>query len=308
MENKNTANFNETMQVYINALASAKKSKETQTNYARVLNYFSEYLNEHNITTPQKLDVVKWRQDLYENGVSNNSIRQYLVILHAYFEWANRMGLCEQLVDNTEIPKNNNVDYDLLTMEEIQLLLDTTTPRIKGMSRFSAARCQCIVHLIILSGLRNAELRKLTLEDVDFERNVLIVRHGKGDKYRETPLPNKLKESLNNYLMKRPKNLDSKAPLFGSINKEDGIWEELTSTNLLLMIKRYVKNITGHDNIGTHDLRHAFASYASLNGADTRSISLAMGHSSEMITNKVYISILDKSKAATNLNAIFNSL
>jgi integrase len=46
------------------------------------------------------------------------------------------------------------------------------------------------------AGLRLKELVGLRLKDVDLERGVLTVRAGKGDKDRETLIPNCLKEPL----------------------------------------------------------------------------------------------------------------
>ena len=72
-------------------------------------------------------------------------------------------------------------------------------------------------------------------------------------------------------------------------------------------MKRYVEKHTGHSGIGSHDLRHAYASYASHRGVPTRLLSLSMGHASETTTSKIYISVLDKQRAAMVVNGAFDS-
>src|ERR1039457_4624648 len=50
------------------------------------------------------------------------------------------------------------------------------------------------------TGLRLLELLRLRIQDIDFERNQIVVRGGKGDKDRVTILPDKLKLELQEHL------------------------------------------------------------------------------------------------------------
>ena len=56
------------------------------------------------------------------------------------------------------------------------------------------------LQLLYGTGLRLMELLRLRVKDVDFERNQIMVRGGKGDKDRSTMLPDKLKLELQRHL------------------------------------------------------------------------------------------------------------
>ena len=58
------------------------------------------------------------------------------------------------------------------------------------------------VRIIYGCGLRLAECVNLRVKDIDFERDAVIVRSGKGDKDRETVLPASIKNDLNQHLKK----------------------------------------------------------------------------------------------------------
>lgn len=59
---------------------------------------------------------------------------------------------------------------------------------------------QLVAGLLYGSGLRLMECLRLRVQDVDFGRNQIYVRSGKGDKDRITILPQRLKEPLQNHL------------------------------------------------------------------------------------------------------------
>jgi len=59
---------------------------------------------------------------------------------------------------------------------------------------------QLMARVLYGTGLRLLELLRLRVQDIDFERNQIIVRSGKGDKDRVTVLPDKLKLELQQHL------------------------------------------------------------------------------------------------------------
>ena len=59
---------------------------------------------------------------------------------------------------------------------------------------------QLMGRLLYGTGLRLLELLRLRIKDVDFERNQIVVRGGKGDKDRVTMLPQSLKAELERHL------------------------------------------------------------------------------------------------------------
>ncbi|MFC2033571.1 tyrosine-type recombinase/integrase [Chloroflexota bacterium] len=57
-----------------------------------------------------------------------------------------------------------------------------------------------LVDLAIHTGLRRSELANLKVGDIDLERQVLIVRQGKGSKDRVIPLSKSSCEKLSEYI------------------------------------------------------------------------------------------------------------
>jgi integrase len=53
-----------------------------------------------------------------------------------------------------------------------------------------------MIELMYVSGLRLLERCRLHVKDIDFERQQILVREGKGDKDRAVPLPERLSDRL----------------------------------------------------------------------------------------------------------------
>jgi integrase len=79
----------------------------------------------------------------------------------------------------------------ILTVEEVKKILGC----MQGTDQLMAT-------IIYGAGLRLEECLSLRIKDVDFGRNCLSIRHGKGNKDRETVLPESMVESLKLHLEK----------------------------------------------------------------------------------------------------------
>ena len=73
----------------------------------------------------------------------------------------------------------------VLTKDEVKTIID----HMNGVPRLMAV-------LLYGAGLRLMECCRLRVKDIDFSRNEIVVRGGKGDKDRHTMLPLAIKESL----------------------------------------------------------------------------------------------------------------
>jgi len=78
---------------------------------------------------------------------------------------------------------------EVLTVEQTRRLLE-------GMS----GTPQLVARLLYGTGMRLMEGLRLRVKDVDFDRNLIFVREGKGDKDRVTLLPDSLREPLRRHL------------------------------------------------------------------------------------------------------------
>ena len=205
----------------------------------------------------------------------------------------------------------------VLAIEEVRAVLD----RMRGADRLMAT-------LIYGAGLRLEECLSLKVKDLDFARGCLTIRSGKGNKDRETVLPEKaigpLKEHLGRvrivYDEDRKKKvegvvlpgaLDRKYP--GASEEWGWFWvfpaDRLSIDPLSGVLRRYhiypttlqrsfklavaasgvLKNAT------IHSLRHSFATHLIERGYDIRTIQELLGHS-DVSTTMIYTHVATRNK------------
>jgi site-specific recombinase XerD len=126
-------------------------------------------------------------------------------------------------------------------------------------------RNRALVELVYSAGLRSAEAVGLDLADVDFEQELVHVRHAKGGKERVVPLGEEAAMWLGRYLR------ESRPELAKGAN--DAVFLSARGRRLDTSTLR---RIVPHP----HRLRHAFATHLLDGGADLRTIQELLGHSS----------------------------
>lgn len=296
---------------FLLALSSMGKSERTGKAYSLAFRKFESYIGDDEELTP--LTFVKWRASLADKGIKTNSIRHYMVCLHSLFTWCLKMGILKECpLPSGEIPEEQQRTYDLLTLDEIKKLL-YSDKAFTFLDQKKAIRTKAIVVLLLQSGIRNSELRELRLGDVDFEQNRLTVRHGKGNKKRIAPLPQRAKECIEEYLNSgiRPSWCGADDYLFGTDADESGhstngkVWSPYAITALSVIIRRYTKQMCGH-SVKAHALRHAATSYWVELGVPIRKVQEALGHASIRTTEKVYTHVLNVSGAADDIVKAFD--
>jgi integrase/recombinase XerD len=151
----------------------------------------------------------------------------------------------------------------ILSVEEIERLL----------TELESLKLQAIVVAVYGSGLRISEACRLRVEDIDSQRMLLHVRHGKGDRDRYTLLPKRLLELLRAYWKEaRP----SGPELFpgrraGTVLSRNAVNKAFAKATLRAGIKKRVT---------PHALRHAFATHLLEDGTDLRTLQVLLGHAS----------------------------
>ncbi len=171
------------------------------------------------------------------------------------------------VADQLEPPRRPERLPRYLTEEEMRRLFEA----VSGSPRDSA-----IVHVLGFAGLRVGELCHLALEDVEFERNILHVRSGKGDKDREVVLEDRTRAALDKYLTERTLAGESNPRLFpvGPVTVE--------------RLVRKAAQVAGIPRrVTPHMLRHTLATALLSRGCDIRYIQKLLGHAS-VATTQIY--------------------
>jgi integrase len=127
----------------------------------------------------------------------------YREVLHVLVE---EIGAFERVRRPARLP-------EVLTREEVRRVLAAPAPEY-----------QLPLRLLYGTGVRLMELLRLRIKDVDFGRNQIMVRGGKGQKDRVTVLPASVKEELRAHLEKwRPEHERDVSLGWGGASLPDGV-------------------------------------------------------------------------------------
>jgi len=154
----------------------------------------------------------------------------------------------------------------VLSPDEVARLLNATT---------------CLKHQAALSvaygaGLRVAEVSSLKVSDIDSERMLLRIEHGKGGRYRNAMLSADMLALLRQWwkVGRQQGVMHPKGWLFPGMHASKPI-----STRQLHRIVVEAARAAGIDKrVGPHTLRHSFATHLLEDGVDIRVIQVLLGH------------------------------
>jgi len=198
---------------------------------------------------------------------------------------------------------------EVLTIDEVKAVLNN----LKGTQRLIGC-------LLYGTGMRLTEALKLRVKDIDFERNLIVVRQSKGNKDRVVPLPTFLKSPLQRQL-ERAKTLHDKdlADGFGRTNLPNALSRKYPNANaewrwqyVFPSYKRSVDPMTGKigrwhlyptimqksvsaavkrtkivKKVSCHTFRHSFATHLLESGTDIRTVQVLLGHN-DVKTTMIY--------------------
>ena len=188
-----------------------------------------------------------------------------------------------------------------------------------------------LTSLLYGCGLRLKESLRLRVKDIDFTRNQLWVRHGKGKKDRVLPLPQHVQELLKEHLdnvkklhekdLKRgngdvflpfalevkypkapyewswqyvfPATRLSRDPRSGKIRRH-----HLHDSVLIRHIKTAAKKAQVNKKIAAHSFRHGFATHLLESGADIRTVQELLGHE-DLKTTMRYTHVINRGPSGT---------
>lgn len=149
-------------------------------------------------------------------------------------------------------------------------------------------RDNAILHLFLSCGLRLAELKNLSLDNLDLENNKFSII-GKGNKERTGYINEITRNALDKYLKIREKLNPKSQNLFVS---RYGL--KMSSTGVEKIVKRaYKKAKINYNNYCVHTLRHTCATLLYRNGIDIRTIKELLGHV-QIDTTEIYTHLYDK--------------
>ena len=171
----------------------------------------------------------------------------------------------------------------LPTVEEVERLLETP-----DVATPLGLRDRAILEVLYSSALRNGELRRLRLLDLDLERLQLRLCDSKGRKSRVVPLGEPAAAWVEEYLRSgRSYFLRQRDPgyLFVSLRGNG-----LSVTALTNLVSRYAEAVKLSAKVTPHTLRHCCATHMLARKAGIRHLQELLGHASPE-TTQVYTQV-----------------
>jgi site-specific recombinase XerD len=177
-----------------------------------------------------------------------------------------------RIYDHEDIPS-------ALGPEEVRRVLEVT----RDDSRAVGLRDYAILTLLATYGLRAAEIVRLRLEDIDWRRDVLRVRHAKTGTYSELPLLREPGEAVLRYLQKaRPPS--AYREVFLRIQAPHRPFKDGSILNCVTSARLRAAGIIPNGRKGPHAFRHARAVSLLRSGVSLKIIGDVLGHTSAAAT------------------------
>lgn len=250
-------------------------SKQTIKSYIYNVSKFLEFIEKSGLNLVQG----SVKSYLLSQNVSINTSRlQHASISFFFREILNKPFSLEEI----PIKKKEKKLPKVISKEKIKQMIEIT----------ENLKHKLVIKLLYSSGLRLQELINLKRKDIDFERNVLNVRKGKGNKDRITLISEGLKLDLLKYYSNT--NFQTEFVFEGRHGKytKKSVQKILDLAGKKLGIK-----------VTPHMLRHSFATHLLEVGTDIRHIQKLLGHS-DLSTTEIYthVSTKDLSKIKSPLD------
>jgi len=247
------------------AINVSGKSNSTLTNYARQLAHLALHYN----MLPTGLDqgqVLDYLHLVKTNGSPSATFFKFTVYGMRYA--CKLRGLPYQQFSLPAIERNDKLPV-VLNASEVKALLKA---------------CDLLKHRLLIGicygcGLRCAEVRNLTLADVDTERGMIHVRQGKGKKDRMLPMGSMLARAIRAYIAaEKPRTYLFEGYDGNAYSQRGAQWA----------ISQAVKKASIVKEVSLHTLRHTYATHLLEQGANILTIKELLGHA-HIETTMVYL-------------------
>lgn len=291
--------INEALEKYILYLVGEKGlSKNTVSNYKEDLDLFFLHFNDIKDTSCLD-DSLLEEYAIYqgEKGLTSASIARRLSSLKNFFLFLDKEKIANINISRLDLPKKQRKLPEVLSNEEISSLLSSIDTSKKEGSRDLA-----MLLTMYSSGLRVSELLDLKIEDISFNKRIILVWSGKGNKERSVPINQDCLDVILNYIDTSRKEFpNSKKSPYLFLNK---FGNPMSRNYFFVLVKEYAALAGINKNIHPHTLRHSFATTLLENGINIVALKDMLGHS-HLETTQIYTKVSTK-KAFKDYSSTFD--
>lgn len=252
---------------YIRQLRLDGKSRKTIQTYFRCIKYLFSYYNKSEFTLNE---IEFYLTKCLENGISRTRYNQMMYAIKFYYEniqnneWSVKVKRLKVKRKIPQIPPKEAI--------------------IEAIGKVTNEKHRLMLKIFYGSGLRLEEAQLLNINDLDFNKNIIYVRNGKGNRERTTLFPKSTQEDVMTHLKFR---IEKYNPYLFSKYKDN---TRYLSKKTFQVVVRNAGIRIGYYDWHPHLLRHSFATHLLEKNVDLRTIQKMLGHS-RLQTTQIYTKI-----------------
>lgn len=313
--------LDEIKNIFLEDMEINKASQYTLRNYRANLKFFSEWLKQKEITRLADITeqvVAEFRTYLQyfrmRNGsrFENETLGHYVSSIKRFFRFCIKKGyILYDPADEIKRPTfKKKMPRVILTQKEVEKIMS-----IPDTNTVMGYRNRCIFETLYATGIRNSELRNLTLEDIDIKKGTVRVLNGKGGVDRIVPLNRTAGIIIDEYINKvRPilkrhaDELTEKGETTAAGKNKEYLFvsrrgAKMSAFALRKMIMTHIRKSGFPKRVSAHTFRHSAATHLLENGMNVRYIQEFLGHKS-LETTQIYtrVTISDLKRVYSKYN------
>ncbi len=249
-------------------------SKENKRSWKRdrtTIKHFLEAFGDKNIGQLSSFLITGYRNDRSKLVCKSTVNRELDTIRNMFNKAVEWEYIDKSPYTGVEKYKVNNTNLRILSIGEFKSLIQVSSEALKP-----------ILLMAVNTGMRVSEILNLMWNDINLEKDYILVRDSKNYESRYIPIHQELKKVLVN--LKDNSETDYVFEGRKSIRKQ---WQKALK-------------LSGIEHCRFHDLRHTFASNLVMNGVDLVTVSQLMGHKDLTMTKRYSHPTPEHKKQAIN--------
>ncbi len=226
-----------------------------------------------------------WLATQQVKGGARTTLSRRAVSIRLFTKWATKKGFLAKDIGLTlATPKGHRTLPEVLSISDATVAMDSLATRVAQEESTTSIRDCAILEVLYASGARVSELCGLDLDDIDYQRNTILVL-GKGNKERTIPLGNPAMKALNNWIKNARSEMANSASGEAVFLGVRG--KRIDQRTVRTVVYEALEALEGAQRLGPHALRHSAATHLLEGGADLRTVQEILGHAS-LATTQIY--------------------
>lgn len=235
--------------------------------------------------TPSHIDAIII--SLHEEGkLSRRSIAGLTSILRSFFLYAEQKEWCKDNISSSihspRVYSEENIPY-APSRADVKLAV-----KYYDTDKKSAIRNYAILQILAVYGIRSCELANLKLKDIDWRKELLYLRRGKGGRRQTLPLVKSVGDAILRYLKEVRQNVSCSEYVFLCM---DAPYRPVSTSAIYAIVSNSLRQQNATlKHYGAHSLRHGSATFLINSGFTMKEVSDYLGHQS-LDTTRIYAKV-----------------